>query len=91
MAVTRRRRFVHAHMAWMLTGALGLAIFDALTYELFFVVSLIGLLVLVELIVPFRVTPHWRRRLRWIIGIGLLGLGYIVIRRIFRLLPQGVI
>jgi hypothetical protein len=56
-----------------------------------FVVSLIGLLVVTELTAPFTITPAWRRRLLWIIGVGLLGFGYIVIRRILEILPSGVI
>jgi hypothetical protein len=56
-----------------------------------FVVSLIGLLVVTELTAPFAITPAWRRRLLWVIGVGLLGFGYIVIRRILEILPAGVI
>lgn len=91
MAVTKRQRFVHAHLAWMLASALVLSLLDSLTYELFFVVSLIGLLIVVELTAPFRVTPAWRRRLRWIILLGLLGFGYILVRRIIEILPAGVL
>ena len=90
MATRRRQRFVHAQLAWMLAAALALALLDSLSYELFFVVSLIGFLVVVELTAPFEVTPRWRSRLRWLIGIGLLVFGYIVIRRILEILPPGV-
>lgn len=89
MPVTKRRRFVHAHLAWMLASTLVLTLLDSLTYELFFVVSLIGFLIAVELTAPFRVTPAWRRRLRWIVLLGLLGFGYIVVRRIVEILPAG--
>ncbi|ESP90024.1 hypothetical protein [Candidatus Halobonum tyrrellensis] len=91
MAITRRRRFVHAHVAWMLASALVLVLLDSLTYELFFVVSLIGFLVVVELTAPFRVTPRWRRRLKWVVLLGLAGFAYIVVRRILALLPPGVL
>jgi hypothetical protein len=74
----------------MLAAALALALFDSLSYELFFVLSLIGFLVVVELTAPFEVTPRWRSRLKWLIGIGLLVFGYIVIRRILEILPPGV-
>jgi hypothetical protein len=59
--------------------------------ELFFVLSLIGLLVIVELTAPISITPAWRRRLPWFIGIGLLVFGVIVVRRILEILPPGVI
>lgn len=91
MATARRRRFIHSHIAWMLAALLGLVVLDALTYEVFFVVSLIGFLVVVELTAPFNVTPRWRTRLRWLIVGGLLIFSYIVLQRILAILPDGVI
>jgi hypothetical protein len=73
----------------MLVGLLALALLDALSLELFFVVSLIGLLVVMELTAAFAVTPRWRRRLKWLVGLGLAVFGYIVIRRILAILPAG--
>jgi threonine/homoserine efflux transporter RhtA len=90
MAVTNRRRFVHIHVAWMLAAALVLALLDSLTYELFFVVSLIGFLVAVELTAPFRVTLRWRRRLRWVVVLSLAGFGDIIVRRVIALRPSEV-
>jgi len=90
--VTRRRQqFIVGHLAWTLTALVLLAALGALEYELFFVVSLIGFLVVVELTAPFNVTPTWRRRLRWLIAIGLLVFGYVVVRRILAILPPGVV
>ena len=68
-----------------------LAVLGSLSLELVFVLSLIGFLVVVELTAPFNVTPRWRRRLLPIIGLGLLGFGVIVIRRILAILPPGLI
>lgn len=91
MSTARRTRFIRSQLAWMLGAALVLALLDALSYELFFVVSLIGFLVVVELTAPFSVTPTWRQRLKWLIGAGLLVFGYVVIRRILEILPSGVL
>jgi len=91
MSLRRRRQFIHGNVAWMLGTATVLVLLDALSAELFFVVSLIGFLVVTELTAPFAITPAWRRRLRWIIAIGLVVFGYIVIRRILAILPEGVI
>lgn len=91
MQRTRRIRFVHAQIAWMLGAILLLTLLSSLTGELLFVVSLIGFLVVVELTAPFRITPRWRKRLWVVIAIGLLGFGIIVIRRILQILPPGVI
>jgi len=82
---------VHGQLAWLLGTALVLALLESLTYELFFVVSLIGFLVVVELTAPFNVTPRWRRRLKWPILLGLVVFGYIVVKRILEILPPGVI
>lgn len=75
----------------MLASVLTLALLDALTVELFFVLSLIGFLVVTELTAPFAVTPRWRKRLKWIIALGLLVFGAIVVRRILDILPSGVL
>jgi hypothetical protein len=91
MATRRRQRFVHGQTAWMLATIVGLAALDALSLELFFVVSLVGFLVVVELTAPFSVTPQWRSRLRWIILVGLAVFGYIVVRRVLAILPEGVV
>jgi len=92
MSTRQRQRFIHGQLAWMLMVIVLLAVLDALTLELYFVLlSLIGLLVVVELTAPFNVTPRWRRRLLPIIGLGLLGFGVIVIRRILAILPPGLI
>jgi hypothetical protein len=91
MPTRRRQRFVHAQAAWMLAVLLVLAVLGALSYDLFFILSLIGLLVVIELTAPFNVTPRWRSRLKWLVVLGLLGFGYIVIRRILEILPPGLI
>lgn len=91
MATRRRQQFLIGTIAWQLATILVLALLGALSVELVFVVSLIGVLVVTELTAPFAVTPTWRRRLLWVIGAGLLGFGYIVIRRILNILPPGVI
>ncbi|WP_416840437.1 hypothetical protein [Haloferax sp. DFSO52] len=90
MATARRERFIRAQLAWMLGATLVLVLLDALSYELVFVVSLIGFLVVVELTAPIAVTPRWRRRLLWLIGGGLVVFGYIVVQRILDILPPGV-
>ncbi|ELZ96979.1 hypothetical protein C440_04358 [Haloferax mucosum ATCC BAA-1512] len=91
MATARRERFIRAQLAWMLGATLILVLLDSLSYELVFVVSLIGFLVIVELTAPVAVTPTWRRRLLWLIGGGLVVFGYIVVRRILDILPPGVV
>ncbi|PGF17130.1 hypothetical protein CP556_14050 [Natrinema sp. CBA1119] len=91
MPTQRRMRFVRVHVAWMVATVLALALLNALSYELFFVCSLIGFLIITELTAPFNVTPTWRRRLRWLILLGLVGFAVVVVRRIIGILPPGVL
>ena len=90
MVTKRRERFIHAQIAWMLAATLVLVLLGSLSFELIFVLSLIGFLVVVELTAPFNVTPRWRARLKWLIALGLLAFAYVVIRRILEILPPGV-
>ncbi|WP_262180184.1 hypothetical protein [Haloarcula laminariae] len=91
MATRRRQQFIHGQALWMLATVLMLAALNALTLDLFFVVSLIGFLVVVELTAAVNVTPRWRSRLKWLILAGLVGFAYIVVRRILEILPSGLI
>lgn len=91
MVTPRRVQFVGATVAWMTAALVGLTALEAYSLELFFVVSLVGFLVVTELTAPTIATPPWRKRLRWFIALGLLGFGAVVIRRILRILPEGVV
>ena len=91
MATRRRLRFIHGQIVWMLAVITVLALLGSLELELFFVLSLIGFLIIVELTAPIAVTPAWRRRLPWFIAIGLAVFGVIVIRRILEILPPEVL
>ncbi|ELY93044.1 hypothetical protein C482_20256 [Natrialba chahannaoensis JCM 10990] len=84
-------QFIRGQVAWMLAMVLSLTLLGSFSYELFFVLSLIGLLIITELTAPFAVAPDWRRRLRWIILVGLVGFGIIVIQRILEILPPEVL
>ncbi|QFU84121.1 hypothetical protein [Natronorubrum aibiense] len=84
-------RFIRGQLAWMVAAVLALSVLGSFSYELFFVLSLIGLLIVTELTAPFAVTPEWRRRLRWLILLGLVGFAVIVVRRILEILPPEVL
>lgn len=91
MPTRRRERFVHAQAVWMLATLVALTAVGALSLELFFVLSLIGLLVVIEFTAPVTVTPRWRRRLLWVVVLGLAIFAVIVLRRILALLPGGLL
>ncbi|MFB6202725.1 MAG: hypothetical protein ABEI98_12040 [Halorhabdus sp.] len=87
MPTRQRQRFIYAQALWMLGTIVVLATLGALSLELLFVVSLIGLLIIVELTAPITVTPRWRGRLKWLIAAGILVFGLIVLKRIVEILP----
>ncbi|SFG73196.1 hypothetical protein SAMN04488063_2817 [Halopelagius inordinatus] len=87
MATTRRQRFVNGQIAWMLASVLGLAAIDALSFELFFLLSLIGFMLLTLLTAPVNITPRWRARLKWPIVVGFVAFAYLVIRNALTVIP----
>ena len=92
MTTIKRQRFIAGVTAWMLMSILWLTVLDSMGPELFFVLSLIGVLVVVELTAPVNVTPQWRRRLLVVIALGLAAFGVIVTRRVVSILEsQGAI
>jgi hypothetical protein len=74
----------------MLLVALVLVAVDALSYELFFILALIGLLALAVLTAPVTVTPDWRRRLRSIVAVGGGAFAVIVVYRLIRIVSPEV-
>jgi len=91
MTTKRRYRFIGGVLAWSLASLFVLAVTGWLTYELFFVVALIGFLVVVELTDPVHVRPWWRRRLQWTVLLGVAGFLVILANRTLAHLPVEVI
>lgn len=90
MPTQRRERFIHAQLAWMLVTLVLLAALDTVSLESFFLISLLGLLIVTELTAPLNVTPKWRKRLRWIILAGLAVFGVFIVRFLQQTLPPEV-
>jgi ABC-type enterochelin transport system permease subunit len=91
MATQQRFQFVYGLVVWLTGSLFVLALLDSVTLDLVFVLSFVGFLVAVELTAPFAVTPRWRRRLKWVIALGVLVFAGIVVRRILAILPPGVL
>lgn len=91
MATRRRMQFIRGQMVWMIGAILVLVTLGTVSYELVFILSLLGLLIVTELTAPVNVTPAWRARIRWFILVGLIGFGVIVVRRILEILPPGIL
>lgn len=91
MVSHRRMRFVRAQVAWMLVTVILLALLSVLTLEHFVIGSVVGLLVVTELTSSPTVTSAWRRRVKWLVRVGLLLVVYLVVRLVLRDLPAGVV
>lgn len=61
---------------------------QALDLEVFFVLALIGLLVVVELIDTTTVQPRYLRRIKYVIAVGVLLFGYIVASKIMEIIAS---
>ncbi|EFW91284.1 hypothetical protein ZOD2009_14286 [Haladaptatus paucihalophilus DX253] len=90
MTLDHRRRFVYGQLGLMLVAAATLSILGVLSVETFFLVSFVGLLMLLELTSPAHVRPRWQLRLRWILLAGLLGFGYVVFTHVQRAFSGGL-
>lgn len=84
-------RFIRAQVGWLIATILALSLLRSLSCELFFVLSLLGLLIITGLTAPINVTPAWRERLKWLILAGMVVFVAIVIRRILEILPAEVL
>lgn len=91
MTTKRRQRFIYGQLGGMLLVTAGLTALNSLSYEFFFVCTLLVFLVVLEVTAPFNITPHWRHRLHLLGLIGLLVFGYLVVRRILAILPSGAV
>lgn len=80
--LSARLRFLYLLVAWLLVALVVLSWFGSLNYDLFYVVSLIGFLVVTELTAPLNRIQQWRSRLGLIAVAGFLGFAYLVVTRI---------
>ena len=82
MATSRRLQFVYGQVASMLVILLALSLLDTLSLEKFFVGAFLAFLILLDFTDPINITSSWRKRLRWIVLLGILGFGYVFVRRV---------
>lgn len=86
--ITRRQLVICSQTIWMSIATVGLAVLNALSLERFFVVSFIGLLVVVEVTAASSIRPPWRRRLRIITLLALCLFGYFFVRSVLETAPN---
>ncbi len=91
MTTGGQQRLVYGQVAWMLSAIFVLSVFGELSLPIFFVCSFVGFLIMIEFTAPVNVTPKWRTRLKWFVILGLILLGYFLIRKILSLLGTGIV
>jgi len=84
--LTRQRTFMYLLSAWMFVVLTLMALSHAFDITLFFILMLIGFLVLVELMSPYHVSPRWLRRLSWVVAAGVIVFMLIVAKRAMEIL-----
>ena len=84
--LTKNYRLVYAFGTWMFAVLVLLTLFQSLDPEYFFVLCLIGFLIIVELSGPFTIRPEWRKRVNLAIAVGVLIFGLIVLNKILDIL-----
>ncbi len=84
--LTKSQKLVYVFGAWVLVVLSLLALFNSINYEYFFVLCLIGFLVIVELSGPFTVKPAWRSRVNIVIILGVLLFALIVVEKVMAIL-----
>ena len=84
--LTKNYQLIYTFGAWMFLVLALLTLFQSLSPEYFFVLCLIGFLIIVELSGPFTVRPAWRGRVNVVIIIGVLIFALIVAEKVLGIL-----
>jgi hypothetical protein len=74
--------------AWVLTVTGFMILARSVDLEIYFVLFLIGLLIVVELIDTISATPRYLSHLRYIIAVGVVIFGWIVATKVLEILSQ---
>lgn len=91
MPTPRRRRYVRLQVVWLLGALLALVALGAFSPGAFFLLAVLGFVVLNELLIPAEVDPRWRRRVRRITVVAIAGAVAVVAVRTVQLLAPGVL
>lgn len=84
--MTKSQTLVIAFVGWVLVVLALLVLFQSLSAEYFFVLCLIGFLIIIELSGPFMTKPRWRSRVNIIIAIGVVIFAVIVFNKIMEII-----
>ena len=77
-----------AFAVWLMCIAIVMLLAKSVDLEIFFVLSLIGFLIIVELITPKYIQPGYMRYIRFILAVAIVIFGIIVARKVMEILAQ---
>ena len=77
-----------AFAVWLMCIAIFMLLAQSVDLEIFFVLSLIGFLIIVELISPKYIQPGYLRYIRYILAVAIVIFGLIVARKVMEILAQ---
>lgn len=83
--LTKGQKIIYIFSGWVFIVLSLLILFNSLSYEYFFVLCLIGFLIIIELSGPYTVRPKWRRRVNIIIMIGTVIFGVLVAGKVLNI------
>ncbi|CAJ36749.1 hypothetical protein [Methanocella arvoryzae] len=86
--LTKNQRLVLAFGGWALLTLAILVLLNSLDIEYFFVLCLIGFLIIVELSGPFTTKPKWRSRVNIVILAGVAIFALIVVRKVLEIIAR---
>ncbi len=78
---TNSQRLIAHIGSWLFLMLTTLIVFRSLSFELFFLLGLIGIIIMAGLICPYLTTPPWKSRLNLLIFIGILAFIALVIEK----------
>ena len=76
---------------WLTVIAVFMLLTQSVNLELFFVLSLIGFLVIVELIAPNYIQPGYMRYIRYLLAAGIVLFGVIVVLKVLEILGLEIV
>ena len=82
----KQLHFVYLLSVWMFIVLFFIIIGNNLNIEIFFVLNLIGFLLIVELTTPFHYKPAWKNRIKWVVLMGMIGFSYIVMEKVLAII-----
>ncbi|NLX50172.1 MAG: hypothetical protein GXY82_09975 [Methanospirillum sp.] len=88
MRVRSGGTFVAVLVIWSLVVAVFMLLNRALDLQVFFVLVLIGLLVLLEVVDPSTVQPAHVRRAKYVVAAGVVVFGWIVAGKVLEILSR---